>query len=71
MTILKAKFSFYGYNQNGSLNKKINMGTFWIYKGVENKRHKLERIYKNSDKKTYVYLAKTQIKENFTVIEYQ
>ncbi len=68
MIYLKSKISFYGYNQNGSLNKKIGQTTIWAYLGVENGKHKLQRIFKYSDRVSYAFVSKNQIKNNFSVI---
>lgn len=67
--LLKCISSFYGYNGNGSLNKKITIGSYWLYLGVENKKHKLQRLYKNNNLGNYAYVSREKVKENFIMIE--
>lgn len=73
MIKLKCLATHYGYNQNGSLNKRIGVGSVWIYLGVdmEIEKHKLERVYEkeNAKRKTFAYVSKEDIKRNFGVIK--
>lgn len=66
--ILKCISSFYVRNENGSLSKRISMGSYWTYLGVENNMHKLQRIYKNNKLGNFAYISKSDVKRNFVLI---
>lgn len=56
------------FNENGSLSKRISMGSYWTYLGVENNMHKLQRIYKNNKLGNFAYISKSDVKRNFVLI---
>lgn len=67
--LLKCITSFYALNENGNKNKKISIGSYWLYVGVEAKHHKLQRLYKNNKLGNYAYLTRNQVKSNFKLVE--
>ena len=60
----KCVASFYTTNQNGTLNRKINMCSKWLDLGIENHARKLKRLDRKMDN-PYIYIDKDLVVKYF------